>query len=141
VIIISGVIAAVIFVAARRMSRRRHDHWVTTLNITQKLELEKMQSDEKEREKDLNNRMTSLFRSTEVPLFIRVLIPFVILGNIALFLSGHISLGGTVNISGSFAGQSFYVDGFFEFSMAKSTIEMWNAGAKALAILIAIFSG
>ena len=141
VIIISSVIAAVIFVAARRMSRRRHDHWVTTLNITQKLELEKMQSDEKEREKDLNNRMTSLFRSTEVPLFIRVLIPIVILGNIALFLSGHISLGGTVNISGSFAGQSFYVDGFFEFSMAKSTIEMWNAGAKALAILIAIFSG
>jgi len=141
VIVISGMIAAVIFVAARRVSRRRHDHWVTTLNITQKLELEKMQREEKEREKDLNNRMTSLFRSTEVPLFSRVLIPIVIFGNIALFLSGHISLGGTVNISGSFAGQSFYVDGFFEFSMAKSTIEMWNAGAKALAILIAIFSG
>ena len=100
-----------------------------------------MQSDEKEREKDLNNRMTSLVQSTEVPLFIRVFIPIVILANIALFLSGHISLGGTVNISGSFAGQSFHVDGFFEFSMAKSTIEMWNAGAKALAILIAIFSG
>ena len=37
VIVISGVIAAVIFVAARRVSRRRHDRLVTTLNITQKL--------------------------------------------------------------------------------------------------------
>jgi len=56
-------------------------------------------------------------------------------------LSGHLSIGGTVNISGSFAGQDFDVNDFFEFSMAKSTIEMWNAGAKSLAILIVIFSG
>jgi hypothetical protein len=39
------------------------------------------------------------------------------------------------------AGQSFDIAGFFEFSMAKSTIEMWNAGAHSLAILIVIFSG
>merc|ERR1712087_384480 len=86
-------------------------------------------------------RMTSLVRSKEVPLFLRLFVPIVIIGNIALFLSGHLSLGGTVNISGTFAGQGFNVQGFFEFSMAKSTIEMWNAGAKSLAILIAIFSG
>ncbi|KAL3817082.1 hypothetical protein ACHAXA_009913 [Cyclostephanos tholiformis] len=141
VILISGVIVASIFVVARRLSNRRHDRWVSFLNIAQKVELEQMQSEENEKKKDLNNRMTSLFRSSEVPLFIRVFIPVIILGNIALFLSGHLSLGGTVNISGSFAGQSFNVDGFFEFSMAKSTVEMWNAGAKELAILITIFSG
>ncbi len=51
------------------------------------------------------------------------------------------SLLPAVNLSGSFGGQNFDVDGFFEFSMAKSTIEMWNAGAKSLAILIVMFSG
>ena len=35
----------------------------------------------------------------------------------------------------------FNVEGFFEFSVVQSTIEMWQAGAYPLAILIAIFSG
>jgi hypothetical protein len=39
------------------------------------------------------------------------------------------------------AGQYFDVQGFFEFSMVNSTIEMWEAGAHSLAILIVIFSG
>jgi len=141
VMAISAVAVIAIFVAAKCVSRRRHNRWVKTLNRPQKLELENMQNDEREREKDLNSRMSSLVKSKEVPLFIRLFIPIVIIGNIALFLSGHLSLGGTVNISGTFAGQEFDVDGFFEFSMAKSTIEMWNAGATALAILIVIFSG
>ncbi|KAL7530846.1 hypothetical protein ACHAXR_010146, partial [Thalassiosira sp. AJA248-18] len=141
VIAICAVSVAVIFVVTRWVSRRRHNRWVKSLNRTQLMELERMQKDEREREKDMNSRMSSLVRSKEVPLFLRLSIPIVILGNIALFLSGHLSLGGTVNISGSFAGQNFDVDGFFEFSMAKSTIEMWAAGAKSLAILIVIFSG
>lgn len=141
VVAILLVIAAAVFVITRRISRRRHNRWMATLNRGQKLELEKMQSEEKKQQMDLNNRISSLVRSKEVPLFIRAFMPIVILGNIALFLSGHLSLGGTVNISGSFGGQPFMVDGFFEFSMLKSTVEMWNAGAKSLAILIAFFSG
>jgi len=141
VIAFLSVFAGVAIVITKHVSRRRHNRWMTTLNRTQKFELEKMQSDEDKRQKDLNKRMLSLFWSKEVPLFIRLIMPIVILGNIGLFLSGHLSLGGTVNISGSFAGQAFNVDGFFEFSMAKSTIEMWNAGAKSLAILIVLFSG
>jgi len=74
-------------------------------------------------------------------MIVRVLMPLIILGNVGLFLSGHLSLGGTVNIIGNFAGQDFNVGGFFEFSVVQSTIEMWQAGAYPLAILIAIFSG
>jgi len=141
VIAVSMVLAALIFVITRCVTRRCHNRWVKTLNRTQLLELEKMQKDEGEKEKDLNSRMKSLVKSEDVPLFLRLFMPIVIVGNIALFLSGHLSLGGTVNICGSFAGEEFFVGGFFEFSMLKSTIEMWNAGAKALAILIVIFSG
>jgi len=141
VIAVCAIIASFIVVATRCASRRRHNRWVETLTTRQKLDLEIMQNNEREKEKDLNSRMTSLVRSKEVPLCLRLFIPVVILGNIALFLSGHLSLGGTVNISGTFAGQDFDVQGFFEFSMAKSTVEMWNAGAAVLAILIVIFSG
>ena len=141
VVAITTIMAMVITVAARRVLKRRHDRWMTTLNIVQKLELEKMQSKEKEREKDLNSRMTSLFFCKEVPWWIRAGMPIVIFGTIGLFLSGHLSLGGKVIIAGSFAGQEFYVDDFYEFSVVESVIEMWVAGARELAVLIAIFSG
>ena len=135
------IVALLLAVSTKWVSKRRHQQWLKMLSRQQLLVLEKIQLDDKAREKDLNNRMQAMVFSEDIPLIIRLFMPFVILGNIALFLSGHLSLGGTVNISGGFAGQSFNVDGFFEFSMVKSTIEMWNAGARALAILIVIFSG
>jgi len=141
VVAVCAVVVVLVYVAVNWVSRRRHNRWVGTLTRAQKLQLVREQREETEREKDLNKIMKSLFCSAEVPISLRLLIPIVIFGNIALFLSGHLSLGGTVNLSGTFAGQGFNVEGFFEFSMAKSTIEMWNAGATALAILIVIFSG
>jgi hypothetical protein len=136
----SCVIVIFIYVVARLLSKRRHDRWVSSLNIAQKVEFEQIQREENDREKDLNDRMTSLVRGCQVPLFMRVFIPVMILGDVALFLCSHIFLGGTVNISGSFAGQSFHVEGYYEFSMVESTVDIWNAGGKSLAIMIAIVS-
>jgi len=141
VIAVVAVVATIIFFFTRWLTRRRHNRWLNTLNKHQIQDLEMMELDEKELEKDLNTRMKSLVTSKEVPWFVRLSMPIVILGNIALFLSGHLSLGGTVNISGNIFSQEFNIEGFFEFSMAKSMIEMWEAGAKALAVMIAIFSG
>lgn len=76
----------------------------------------------------------------EIPLWIRYGMPIVILGNIALFLSGHLNLGATVNIEAKIGGETIKVDKFFEFSMATSTIDIWKAGGEELAILILIFS-
>ena len=136
----SCVIVIFIYVVARLLSKRRHDRWVSSLNIAQKVEFEQIQREGNDREKDFNDRMTSLVRGCQVPLFMRVFIPVMILGDIALFLCSHIFLGGTVNISGSFAGQSFHVEGYYEFSMVESTVDIWNAGGKSLAIMIAIVS-
>ncbi|KAL3792391.1 LOW QUALITY PROTEIN: hypothetical protein ACHAW5_010452 [Stephanodiscus triporus] len=113
VIFISGVIVTSIYVVARCLLKRRHDRWVTTLNITQKVKLEQIQSGEKDHENNLNDRMTSLIQSSQVPLFMRMFIPVIILGDVALFLCSHIFLGGTVNISGPFFGQSFHVEGYY----------------------------
>jgi hypothetical protein len=46
-----------------------------------------------------------------------------------------------VNIEASIAGENLTVEKFFEFSMARSTIDIWRAGGRELAILIFIFSG
>merc|ERR1712166_1546801 len=84
----------------------------------------------------------SMFQSDkDIPFLIRYGMPVIILGNIGLFLSGHLSLGATVNIEAQIAGETISVDKFFEFSMAKSTIDIWMAGGKELAILILVFSG
>lgn len=136
------IVFIIIFISSTKLLLKlRHERWLKTLNRSQLLDLEKMQNDEAEMIRDLDIRIGSLALSAEVPLFFRLIIPIAILGNVALFFFGHLSLGGSVNISGSFGGQIFDVEGFFEFSMAKSTIEMWNAGAKSLAMLIVIFSG
>ncbi|KAL3789345.1 hypothetical protein HJC23_006499 [Cyclotella cryptica] len=117
VVICVVVLSTLAVIAARFITRRRHNRWLKQLNETQIQTLVKEEQYEAERQKDLNMRMSSLVRSPEVPLVFKIGIHITIFGNIALFLSGHLSLGGTVNISGSFSGQDFNIEGFFEFSM------------------------
>ena len=92
-------------------------------------------------ESELNTITKSMFTSPVIPLYVRFGIPLLIIGNIGFFLSGHLSLGATVNVEGELAGEKIRIDKFFEFSMARSTIDMWNAGGEELAIIIALFSG
>lgn len=122
--------------------RRRHAKWLRTLPREQLLLLKQFQMKAEEKESDLNNLTKSMFTSGEdINLFVRLFIPVVILGNIAFFLSGHLSLGAEVHIVASFAGQTLKVTQFYAFSMAQSTVEIWEAGGKTLAALILIFSG
>jgi hypothetical protein len=99
------------------------------------------QNEEKQEAARLNASTTPMYRNSEIPLFVRLAMPIIIIGNIGFFMSGHLSLGATVNIEGELAGQQISVRNFFEFSMARSTVDIWNAGGKELAILILIFSG
>jgi len=108
IIIVVGVLlslASVLVLVTRYISRQRHATWCRSLTREQFAELMKEQLDTKNREIDLNNRVTSLASCQDVPMIVRVLMPLIILGNVGLFLSGHLSLGGTVNIIGTFAGQ------------------------------------
>lgn len=136
-----AIVLAVIF-AVRSFVRRRHAKWLQTLPREQLLLLKQFQMKAEEKESELNEMTQSMFASADdIPLFVRWFIPLVILGNIGFFLSGHLSLGASVHIAASFAGETLKVDQFYAFSLARSTIEIWEAGAKELAILILIFSG
>jgi len=120
---------------------RRNREWVKTLPPEKVMYLHNLQEHVKNKESLLNRTTKSMFTAREIPLFIRLAIPIIILGNIAFFLSGHLSLGGTVNVDIHLGGNSINVKDFFEFSIAQSTIDIWRAGGKELAILILIFSG
>jgi hypothetical protein len=140
---VACLVIAVLVVAfvVRRIVRRRNKKWLLSLpGHTISLMLTR-QNLKKAKDAEINRMTTSMFKSTDIPLFVRLFMPVVILGNIALFLSGHLSQGATVNIVAEFGGEGFTVDNFFEFSMARSTIDIWKAGGKELAILIGLFSG
>jgi len=132
---------SVIVLSVRCFTQRRHKQWLSKLTMEQVKVLKQIQSSEDSIELALNTTTRSMFQSDkEIPLWIRYGMPIVILGNIALFLSGHLNLGATVNIEAKIAGETIKVDKFFEFSMATSTIDIWKAGGEELAILILIFS-
>ena len=63
------------------------------------------QAREIEIEKSVDSSTPSMFQSPDIPIFIRWIMPIIIIGNIAFFLSGHLSLGATVDIDGEFAGE------------------------------------
>ena len=135
-----GVTGCVVL-AVKLFVRRRHGKWLANLPYEQILVLKQRQDKEQEKASEMNAMTNSLFCSSEIPLFVRWIIPLIIVGNIAFFLSGHLSLAAEVTIVASVAGQTLTVDQFYQFSMVQSTVEIWNAGGKELASLILIFSG
>lgn len=142
-VVVGIIILMVIMVSfvVRRIVRRRNEKWLRSLPGYSISFMITRQNLKNAKDAEINRMTTSMFTSSDIPLFVRLVMPFVILGNIGLFLSGHLSDGATVNIVAEFGGQGFTVDKFFEFTMARSTIDIWNAGGKELAILIGIFSG
>lgn len=127
-IVFTTVLAMVVAMqlVTKAVVRRRHRKWLTSLHPEQLHLLFAVQNEKKEKESELNVSTTSMFRSTSIPFWVRMSMPNIILGNIGFFLSGHLSLGASVTILVSLGGETLRSDDFFSFSMAKSTIEIWN---------------
>jgi len=136
-----GIMLALLVLALRCFVHRRHRKCFRTFPSQQVLRMKRQQETELRKESDLNDATNAMFASEHVPLLVRIIMPFIILGNVALFLSGHLDLAASVDIEASFAGQTVNASNFYEFSMLQSTLEIWEAGGKELAVLIFIFSG
>lgn len=139
IVVILAVAILIYFI--KWIVRRRHKRWLGTLPAHQVQRLAQEQHRQETEEAELNAATQSMFSSPAVPIIVRFGMPFVIIGNIFMFLSGHLSLGATVNVEAELAGEKIFIDKFFEFSMARSTVDMWNAGGEELAVIILIFSG
>jgi hypothetical protein len=119
-------VVAALVLSIHCFTQRRHKRWLSMLPVEQLEILKQIQRSEDSLKLALNSTTRSMFQSdNEIPFLIRYGMPVIILGNIGLFLSGHLSLGATVNIEAQIAGETISVDKFFEFSMAKSTIDIW----------------
>eukprot|EP00977_Amphora_coffeiformis_P009548 scaffold2204_cov166-Amphora_coffeaeformis.AAC.8 len=136
-----AVAAFTIVTVLRFIVSRRHRAWLETLPRSQLVAIYAAQQDEAQQEEQVNKNSTSLYKSPQVPVFLRYFIPFVMLCNIVLFLSGHFSLGGSVQIYIQLAGEKVVIDNFYKFSIVQSALELWDVGGVELAILIFLFSG
>lgn len=144
-IIAVAVVIVIIFVAMNAISITksiRVRKWKESSNFHESaLALKLIQKARDAEESKVNMETSSMFTSSCVPFIVRVLIPIIILGNIGLFLSGHLSLGAQVDLIITIAGDPLEIKKIFDFSLAGSIKDMWEAGAKELAIMIIIFSG
>jgi hypothetical protein len=86
-------------------------------------------------------RTTSLFGSRAVPVFAKLCVPLALFANAALFATGHLAVGATVDILLRLGDDRFDMPAYFTFSIAQSTIDMYNSGAVFLAFVVIIFSG
>lgn len=120
------VIVLIAVLATKLVVRRRHHKWLAVIPRSQVRALYKQQQDDDAKQAEINEMTNSMFHSEIIPRWVRLFMPIIILGNIGFFLSGHLSLGASVTIMVSIGGQSIRTDDFYEFSMATSTIDLWN---------------
>lgn len=125
-----GLISTLMFFVVKVIRSRRRMAWLRQLSKKKMRFYLLRQEEEDIQMKELNEGTRSMFKSSSIPLVVRFLVPIVILINVGLFLSGHISLGASVDIIAQIGGESFKVKEVFVFSMAESVMDMWEAGAK-----------
>ncbi|KAK8882627.1 hypothetical protein M9Y10_045269 [Tritrichomonas musculus] len=83
----------------------------------------------------------NLFMHPRLPLWLRLLMPILILSNIALFISANGSIGGSVFLKLHFGDiKRLEFPSLFNFSLINSITDMWKAGTYALSILVACMS-
>lgn len=127
-VVVLALIVAVwaILLATKYFVRRRQRKWLEQLSNHQVLKIWENQTLEADKEETMNATTKAMYQSDEIPWLVRTTVPFVILGNIGFFLSGHLSLGASVSVFVNLAGETYEAANFFEFSMLKSTVEIWE---------------
>jgi hypothetical protein len=128
------IVAATITMLIRLIVSYRHRKWLKSLSDEQLQRAYLHQEYVSVMDAQLNEGTLSLFRSTCIPVFIQWLVPFILVGNIGLFLSGHLSPGATVKAFIQFGGEEIRIEELYSVSVAESAIELWNSGARALAV-------
>ena len=121
--------------------RSHHRKMIRTAKKDELIYLFKKQEQRKKDQKNICSRTKSMVLSPAIPITFRLAMPIITLGNIALFLSGHLSLGGALDVVGQVIGEEISLKQFVRFSIFQSIIDSWIAGARSLSAVLAIFSG
>jgi len=124
----------------RYIVKSQYSRWKKIASSSDALKLYENRRKEDEKHLYLNRSTCSMLRSSEVPFTARYGIPIIIFLNIALFLSGHFNLGGAVSVFIKVAGKETAIKDLFQFSIANAAMQLWEAGAVEVALLILVFS-
>ena len=77
----------------------------------------------------------------QIPLLVRTLFPAFIFLTIFILISSNVSVGATVELSAVLGEKSLHLPSVFEFSLANTAHDMWQAGIYPLFFLVVVFSG
>lgn len=130
-----------VFVVVKWIAKRRNRALMDSLPAEAIERLRLKEEEEEDKQAELNATTESMFRSPQLPRYVRILTPFVILLTIGLVLVGHLGVLSTVNVVGQFAGESFAVDEVLEFSFFSAALRTYNNGGVEVAILLFLFTG
>lgn len=89
-----------------------------------------------------DDEFASLLMTKKLPIWFRLLIPFILLLTFALFVSSNTGLGASVFAKFYLGVEGKHVElpSVFDFGLINSILDMWHSGAIVLAVLIAIMS-
>ena len=80
----------------------------------------------------------SLITSSAIPAWVRYLVPLVILGNIAIFLSSNLTVAGVVHLRVIVSGNVVSSDDLYDMWVTRTLKILWQQGIYALAILVCV---
>lgn len=90
----------------------------------------------------LDSKGASLMMDQRIHWAVRIIMPLLLLGNIALFISSNASIGAAVEILFTLGtDKTVKTPSLFNFGLINSIRDMWKAGIWPLSILVALFSG
>lgn len=141
-VVLSLVMGAVIITnVVRWIVNRRHQKWLRGLPVQKALIVQHLQDADDQMERELNNTTTAMIWASDIPAWIRYAMPFIVIGNMAMFLSGHLDVAADIALTIKISGEELPMDQFYSFAILDTTIEMWYAGAREMAVFLLIFSG
>lgn len=83
----------------------------------------------------------ALLGQEKIPAYVRILMPLALIGNIVLFLNANLVVGASVMAEIDLGDTVIKPDPVFEFGLANTVSDMWEAEVYPLSILVAFFSG
>lgn len=92
--------------------------------------------------RNVSNYNSALAEHPDVPMFVKVLVPTMLILTLGLFSFSNAAVGASVELRFDMLRIHHYMSFVvFEFSLINTVREMWQAGAYPLSLLVAVWSG
>lgn len=119
----------------------RRSHLIRKMTTTADKRTKKYDAEQhlrKAHEDIMNSTFPALGTNSSIPFFLRILMPLILVGNVAIFLLGHTSNAVTIQFIVSLSKVYTQIN-IYQRSISQLILELWNSGVKGIAVLTFIF--